>query len=131
MPLVLTTSREDDLPELNGISFSHDIDGNVTLKFAEEGLREKVIESTSRVEIEEETSYSEEDKLKEMEQQLEHANNNTDAGIVEPDSLPTSDVEVEPLLEESEASPLDAASKDHSWRNITLDDPDIKFAVCS
>ena len=130
MPLVVASSRKDDLPELSGISFSHDVDGNVTLKFADEGLRKRIIDSMSRVEMEEETSHSEEDMLREMEQQLEQANDNMDVSIEEPDSLPTSDVEVVPLSEELEASPLDAASQDLSWRNIALDDPDIKFAVC-
>ncbi len=131
MPLVITSSWDDDLPELTGISFSQDSDSNVALSFADEGLREQVLESTSRAAPEEETQvYSEKEALEKIEQDTEQANNITDAGTVEPAPLQTSGIEVDPTLETQKGSSLNAASKDHSWRNIKLDDPALKFAVC-
>ena len=130
MPFVITSSRDDDLPELGGISFLHDTNENAILNFTDEGLRKKVLESTSKAEQEEEPYiYSEEDVLEEIEQQVEQANDHTSADVVESDSLQASEAEVGLTFHSQEAPLLDAASKDKSWRNVRLDDPKIKFAV--
>ena len=133
MPLVVTSTWEDILPELSGIGFSRDTIGNFTLDFTDENLREKVLKSTSKANIErEEVLLSEGDVLEEIERKTEQANDETCIGIAEPgpEPLQTPNVKVGSNLERPEVSSLDAASKDDSWRSVPLDDPEIKFAVC-
>ena len=131
MPLVITSTWEDNLPELSGTSFSQDVNGNVKLDFTNDGLRNRVLESTSKAEIEEdEIVLSQEDVLEEIERNTEQANDETRASVVDPELLQTSGTELDSISEGQEASSLDAASKDDNWRNLSLDDPEIKFAVC-
>ena len=131
MPLMIASTWEDDLPELSGISFSHDTNGNVTLNFGHEELRGKVLESTSKAKIEdEEIVLSEEDVLEETEQGTDQPNDNAGADAVESELPQTSGVELDSISERQKVSLLDAASRDDSWRHIPLDDPEIKFAVC-
>lgn len=132
MPVVITSSWEDDLPELSGVSFSQDTSRNVKLNFVNERLREEVLESTSRVAPEQNMEvYSEVDVQEKMKQDEEQANNNMNAAIVESDPLQTSEVGPDPTMGRKEVSLLDAASQDQSWSSIPLDDPTLKFAACT
>ncbi len=132
MPVVITSSWEDDLPELSGVSFSQDTSRNVKLNFVNERLREEVLESTSRVAPEQNMEvYSEEDVQEKMKQDEEQANNNMNAAMVESDPLQTSEVGPDSIMGRKEVSLLDAASQDQSWSSIPLDDPTLKFAACT
>ena len=133
MPLAVMSSWGEDLPELSGITFSaQDADGRVALNFTNEAQRETVLKSTSRVESKEELPvYTEEGVLETIEQQNQQPSIDQDAGVVESQSIRSSDVEVDPVMEVHKPSLLEAASKDTSWRSIQFDDPDLKFAVCT
>lgn len=132
MPLVITSSWEDNLPELSGVSFSQDTNRNVKLNFVNERLREEVLESTSRVAPEENMEvYSEEDVQEKKKQDNEQENSNMSASSVELDPSQTSEVGPDPTMERKEVSLLDAASQDQSWCSIPLDDPNLKFAACT